>query len=337
MLTVGLSIVYIPQCYDVSCDVPMGCGEMEKVKAVETVLKEAGFTVSQRCCSRPSCFDFAARRSRTLVFVKVQSDTERVSPNDYLELKAISERMSATSLLISEKSREKPLEDDTVYSRYDVLAITQRTFENVVLRKIYPLIQAGPGGYYVEIDGEAIKHRRQKRGLSIGELADMMGISRRTLYGYERGMAKASVATAYNLICILGIPVAKPINVFKKSKGQPKNFLTTAKNTIMENKLLQRIFQKLARYNITTVKRAPFDFLINVQQEKMRIIGGVTDDKEQELDRRVNEILSVSRVVQAHPILITERHKPLNKDIACLCSEELSKIQNPEELIANFK
>lgn len=315
----------------------MTCVKLENEKSVETVLKEAGFTVSQRCCSRPSCFDFAARKNRTLVFIKMQPDIGNVSPSDPLELTVMSERVSASSLLISEKVREKPLEDDTVYSRYNVLAVTRETFENVVLRKIYPLIQAGPGGYYVEIDAEAIKRRRQELDLSIGELAQKMGTSRRTIYGYERGMAKASVSAAYHLLCILGIPVARPMNLFKEANNQPKRFITTAKRAITKNRLLQKIFRKLARCNVTVFKKAPFDFIIDVKEGKMKIIGGVANNKERELDRRVNEILSVSRVVQAHPILITEGQKPLNKDILCIHCKELSKIRDPEDLIANFK
>jgi len=309
----------------------------ENEKGVETILKEAGFTVSQRCCSRPSCFDFAARKNSTLVFIKVQPDIGNISSSDPLELTAISEHTSAASLLISEKVHEKPLEDDTIYSRYNVLAVTQKTFENIVLRRIYPLIQAGPGGYYVEIDAQAIKRKREKLGLSIGELAQMMGTSRRTLYGYERGMAKASVSAAYNLISILGIPIAKPVNPLKKSKNQTKCFLTTAKHAIIKNKILQKIFRKLAHDNVVAFKKAPFDFIITVQEEKIKIIGGVADKKERDLDRRVNEILSVSKVVQAHPILITEGQRPLSKDILCIHSEELSKIMDPEDLIVNFK
>jgi putative transcriptional regulator len=315
----------------------MTCVKVENEKSVETMLKEAGFTVSQRCCSRPSCFDFAARKNRTLVFIKIQPDIGNVSPSDPQELTVMSERVSASSLLISEKVREKPLEDDTVYSRYNILAVTRKTFENIVLRKIYPLIQAGPGGYYVEIDAEAIKRRRQELDLSIGELAQKMGTSRRTVYGYEQGMAKASVSAAYNLICILGIPVAQPMNLFKESKNQPKRFLTTAKRAITKNKLLQKIFRKLARYNVAAFKKAPFDFIIDVQEGKTKIIGGVANNKERELDQRVNEILSVSNVIQAHPILITEGQKPLNKDIPCIHCEELSKIRDLEDLIANFK
>lgn len=328
-------MVYILQCYDILCVVSMTWAELESVNTVEKVLKEAGFSVSQRCCSRPSCFDFAARKNKNLVFIKVQPDIGNISSHDSLELKVISECVSATSIFISEKTREKALEDDTVYSRYNVFALTLKTFENIVLRKTYPLIQAGPGGYYVEIDGEAIKRRRQELGLSIGAIAEMMGMSRRTLYGYEQGMAKASVSAAYNLICILGIPVAKPINVFGRQKNQRKHFLTAAKRIIVKNKVLQKIFRELSRYNIMAapIKKAPFDFIINVPEEKMKIICGVADNKEQELNRRIDEILSVSNVVQAHPILITDGQKQLDKEISCISSKKLSKIESPRDLL----
>jgi len=67
----------------------------------------------------------------------------------------------------------------------------------------------------------------------------------------------------------------------------------------------------------------------------MMIICGVADNKERELDRRVDEILSVSRIVQAHPILITDGQKLPNKDIVCIYKEELSKMKTPEDLILN--
>jgi putative transcriptional regulator len=311
----------------------MICRETEKVKAAEAVLKEGGFTVSQICCSRPSCFDIAARKDEALILVKVQQDIGCVSPYDSLELRIIAEQISAASLFISEKTRDKPLEDDTVYSRYNVLAVTPKTFENIVLRDIHPLVQAGPGGYYVEIDGEAIKKRRQELGLSVGEVAEKVGISRRTLYGYERGMAKASVTAAYNLLCALGVPVAKPVNIFETSKSRRKPFAARARQVFTRNKLLQRIFKKLVGYNIVAVRKAPFDFVVTVPEENVKIIGGVMDGQERMLKRRVEEILSLSEVVKAHPVLVTDGHKPkLDKDIPCVDKEELFKIKGPEDL-----
>jgi putative transcriptional regulator len=332
-----MGIVYIQLLIDLSCDVLMISREreIEETRAAEAVLREAGFSVSQICCSRPSCFDFAARKNRTLVLVKVESDVDDLSSGDSMELKILSDCLSAASLLVSEKTRERPLEDDTVYSRYNISAVTLRTFENIVIRNTHPLIQAGPGGYYVEIDGGAMRRRRQELGLSIGDIAKMIGISRRTLYGYERGMAKASVAVAYNLEWILGIPVARSVNVLEKSGGHSRCFLTKAKRVIAGYRLLQKFLGKFARYNIRTVKKAPFDFVITVPDEKMRIIGGVAGEKERELGRRVDEILSVSKIVQAHPILITEEKKLIDKDITCIHREELSKIKTPEDLVAN--
>ena len=315
----------------------MTYGEREKIVSADAVLKEAGFTISDACCSRPSCFDFAARKNSIVIFIKSQPDVGNLSPSDCRELRIISESVSGASLLIADRAREKPLEDDTVYTRYDVVAVTPRTFENIAIHKTEPLIQAGPGGYYVEVDGEALKRKRQERGLSIGDMAKMVGLSRRTLYGYERGMAKASVTAAYNLIAALGIPVAKPLNVFEKQRLERKCFLTKARDMLTRNRLLQKAFGRLSRWNITTVRRAPFDFVVSVPEEEMRIIGGVAGNNERELDRRINEILSVSRVVQAHAVLITEGQKLSNEEIFCISSEELDRIRNPEDLIANIK
>jgi len=322
---------------DLLCEISMIYGGGDGVEAAVALLREAGFAVSQTCWSRPSCFDFAARKSENLIFIKVQPDVDGLSQSDSTELRSISRSVSAASLLISKNTREKPLEDDTVYSRYSVLAITPRTFENVVFSRTYPLIQAGPGGYYVDIDGAAIRRRRQQLGLSVGKMAEMVGTSRRTLYGYERGMAKASVTAAYNLICTLGIPIARSVDVFEKPAKQHECLLlATAKRVVAKHKLLMKIFRKLDYYSIITVRKAPFDFVISVPEDKMKIIGGVADSNELHLNRRVDEILSVSRVVQAHPIFITDGQRLSNKDIACIQSDELLEMKSPEDLIGNL-
>lgn len=314
----------------------MAFGEND-VRVVESLLEEAGFAVSQVCHSRPSCFDFAARKGENVILVKVQRDIDNLSPSDSAELEGISGSISATSLMISRSTRQKPLEDDTVYSRYSISVITPKTFENVVFHKTQPLIQAGPGGYYVKIDGAAIRQRRQQLGHSVGKMAEMIGMSRRTLYGYEREMTKASVAATYKLICTLGIPVAKSVDIFERSaKGHKCPFLTTARRVIARNRLLRGILTKFDHYSIIMVKKAPFDFVVKLPEDKMTIIGGVTNGEEPRLDGRIDEILSVSRVVQAHPILVTDSQKPSNKDIACIRSKELSEMKDPKDLIGRI-
>lgn len=318
------------------CDSSMAYGKGESIEVAEATLKEAGFTVSQVCCSRPSCFDFAARKNHDLVFIKVHPDIDSLSSHDSEELGAITESVLAAPLLISQNVRDKPLEDDTVYSRYNIYAITQKTFKNIMLQKIAPLIQAGPGGYYVEIDCEIVRQRRQELGLSVGELAKMVGISRRTLYGYERGMGKASVAAAYNLIYTLGVPVAKPVNVLEKTDKRHKCYiLATARRVIARNKLINRLFRRFSAHSMTMVNKAPFDFIVAFPEQRARIIGGVATKDEPELDQRIEEILSISRLIEAHPILINDGPKQTGRDILCLGSEEIARIKHPADLFPN--
>jgi putative transcriptional regulator len=308
--------------------------EMENAVHLGVALKEADFQISQMCCSRPSCFDFAARKDDTTILVKINSDVDAYSAQNARELKVIAGRVSAASLVISQQAHGKPLEDDTVYSRNGIFVVTGKTVCNIALQTANPLIYASPGGYSVEVDKELVERRRKELGLSIGKLATMIGVSRRTLYGYERGMAKASVKSAYKLAETLGVPVAKPINVFQRTRKQRQCLLLKTRQAITGKVLLQKVFRKFAFCDISPVCRAPFDFIMNVPGGVGVIVGGVAVSGERNLDKRMDEIVSVCRVLQAHPVLITEKPRFFGENLSCVCLEELSSMRSPEDLVA---
>jgi len=311
--------------------------QTEMLNAAESVLKTAGFQVSEKCSSRPSCFCLAARKGAQLTLLKVQPDLGNISQKDASELKRISSCFLGTSLFVSDKTREKPLEDDTVYTRYNVYAVTPKTLEDVVCHRMFPLMEAGPGGCFVQLDGDAVRNRRQKLGLSVGKLAEQLGISRRTLYGYERGMGKASVSAAYKLEWILGIPVVKPIDIFQTVPSD-NSFFAAAKRMFVKNRFLRIVLQRLAQchFNVAPTMRAPFDFIAQSPESQLNIIGGVTCTEEKDLDHRTNEILSISEIVKAQPMFVTDEKLVPNNDIPLIRSEELSKIKQPEDLIARL-
>ena len=307
----------------------------EILDATESILEKAGFHLSQRCSSRPSCFDLAAHRQEQLAFIKVYVNIGNVSAKDALELQKISACFSAACFIIGEKTRRKPLEDDTVYCRYNIHAITAKTLEDMVLHEVNPLVEAGPGGYYIELDGNLVRKRRQELELSVGKLAEMLGISRRTLYGYERGMAKASVSTAYKLEWILGVPVAQFVDVFQ-STPKDADFFAVARRIIIKHRLLQTVFRKFAQFNFGPVRtgRAPFDFIAKCSEKELKIIGGVTDKKERNVDKRTEEIISIGKIINAQPVFITNGEEiPNNNDILLVHCDDLAKMRCPDELI----
>ncbi|MDH5267470.1 MAG: helix-turn-helix domain-containing protein [Candidatus Bathyarchaeota archaeon] len=307
------------------------------LNATELILKKGGFQVSERCTSRPSCFDFVTRKRKKLAFVKVHSDIGNVSPRNSCEVQAISGCFSAISLFISDKTREKPLEDDTVYSRCNIHTITLKTLEDIVSREIHPLVEAGPGGCYVRVNGNAIRKKRLELGLSVGKLAEMMGVSRRTLYGYEKGMAKASVSAAFGLEWILGIPVAQCIDVFE-SAPRDTGFFATAKRIIVKHGFLQAVLKKLAQvdFDVAPTKRAPFDFIARYPGDPLNIVGGVSHKTERNVDQRAEEIVSFSKIVNAQPVFITDGKQVPNNGISLIHRKDLEAIKHPEEFIAQL-
>jgi putative transcriptional regulator len=308
----------------------------EILGATERVLEKAGFRLSQRCCSRPCCYDIAAQGEKKLIFLRIQANIGNTCFNDAAELQKISGCFSAIPLIVGEKTRRKPLEDDTVYTRYDVCAITAQTLEDLLLRGVYPFVEAGPGGYYIKLDGTLIRKRRQELGLSVGKLAEMVGISRRTLYGYENEMAKASVPAAYKLEWILGAPVVQSTDVFQGPERVC--FLAKARRIIAKYRLLKEVLRKLAQFDfkVTSTGRAPFDFIARCPEKGLKIIGGVAYAGERNLDQRIREVKSLGEVVGAHAVFISYGERSQDENVPLIRYKVLTKMKRPEELLAQL-
>jgi putative transcriptional regulator len=302
----------------------------------ESLFEKAGFHLSQRCCARPSCFDFAARRERQLAFVKVHPNIGNIYEKDANGLATLGNFFSGASILICENTRKRPLEDDTVYSRYKVGALTLKTLEDALLSKMGPLIEAGPGGYYVRLDGEKIRRKRLEKGLSIGKMAEITGVSRRTLYGYEKEMAKASVSTAYKLEWVLGVPVIKPIDIFQYPETS-EGLLATARRIISESRFLQFVIRKLLQFNFAVfqIKRAPFDFIAKAPEIPTSLVGAVSHEKEKNFEIRTEEIVSISKIVEAQPILVSDGQR-ISPNIPLINREDFEQMKCCEDLMAKL-
>ncbi|TET56563.1 helix-turn-helix domain-containing protein [Candidatus Bathyarchaeota archaeon] len=304
---------------------------------VESLFEDAGFHLSRRCCTKPHCFDFVARREDNLLFTKVQTNIGNIYEKDAYGLTTLSDAFHATSLFICEKTRNKPIEDDTLYMRYGVRAITLRTLEDALFQGFGPLIEAGPGGYYVKLDGEAMRKERLENGLSMGKVAEVLGVSRRTLYGYERGLAKASVLTSYKLASILGIPVVEPLDLFQPI-AKTEGFLATARRIISESRFLRFIIEKLRQFNFTVfqLRRAPFDFVARSPMNGVTLIGAIAYEEEDNFAIKTEEIVSISKVVGAQPIYLTDSDNIFVDSIPLIQREDFKKIKCCEDLMARF-
>jgi putative transcriptional regulator len=304
---------------------------------VESLFQKAEYSLSQRCCVRPSCFDFAARKEDQLVLAKAYPNIEKVQRNDSNELRTLARVFSGTPLFVCERTRDKPLEDDTKYSRYKVGAVTLGTLEDTLLSERCPIVEAGPGGYYVRLNGRAVRKRRLQKQLSVGKMAQILGVSRRTIYGYEKGMAKACVSTAYRLAWVLGMPVATPIDIFH-SPTVVESFIATARRIIGASRFLQFVTGKLLQFDFTVfyIRRAPFDFVASHPDSKISILGAVARGNEQNLEARTKEILAIGRVVDAQPMFVADNDGVSPDSVPLLHKDELEQIESSDDLMARL-
>jgi len=276
---------------------------VELLNEVENSLKKANFEFSERCNVRPSCFDIAARKGRGFLLIKVFTNLGGIPVNYANELHLISDHLVCLPLMVGMSATKKYMEDDAIYTRHGILAITPLTLLNILVRKQFPLVEAKPGGFYVQLDGEAIRKRRKELGLSLGDLAAIIGISRRTIYGYECNLARASIGIALKLESTLGIPVVCHIDLFRRrvsKAGVPYDFN-------VESKFLRKVVWKLAKlgFSISVTKKAPFDF-IAVSNEGTKIIGGAAGRNEKNVEDRIEETNSVAEVAKSQKIFIVE-------------------------------
>lgn len=313
---------------------------MERAGALqdaEAALHQAGFQVSRRCTSRASCFDFAARDEERLVFAKVLRNIREVSRGAAAAIKRISRCFLCASIFISDRNNEDSLRDDTVYSRYGVHVVTLKTFKDIVYRGHFPLVKASRGGYSVGMDGGKIGERRHELGLSIGKLAELVGISRRTLYGYERDMTRASVSSAYQLERILGVPLVQTVDILEPVSVNPgADDPPPSESPSVRNRLLRSVLSKLTQFDLEVLpmSKAPFDFAADCPREGLKIVGGVFKRKERLLRERISEILSFCRIVEARPLFLCEEGMAAPQNVALLNCDELAKMRDRDELAA---
>ena len=179
---------------------------------ITAMLSDAGFTVSDRCSTRPKSFDLAARRDQDLLLVKILGNIDAFDGPTGREMRRLGTYLRGTPIVIGLRTRDEELDPGVVYFRHGVPVLNPDTAMDLFVHGVPPLIYAAPGGLYVNIDGDVLADEREERGWSLGRLATELGVSRRTVSKYEDGM-NASVEVAAHLDELFDQDLTSPVSV----------------------------------------------------------------------------------------------------------------------------
>ncbi len=190
------------------------------IDRVRSSLERAGFFVSDVHAVRPTSFDLVARRDSLLLLIKVLKNIDALDANEAGRLKELGELFPALPLVIGRTSGPMPLETGVVYSRYDVPILAEESLHDYLLKGLPPFLFSSPGGIFARVDGARLRAIRDERQLSLGALASVAGVSRRTIQLYEDG-AGGEVEVIERLEAYLGEPIALAIDLFGTPTGRP--------------------------------------------------------------------------------------------------------------------
>lgn len=298
-----------------------------------SILGKAGFIISERCDTRPRSFDIAARRNNLLLLIKIISNIDGLNEETTKEMQFLSRHLHGYPIVIGEKTRDHSLEGGVVYFRYGIPAINISTMQDYFVEEMPPLIYAEHGGLYVNLDGFILKQERIKKNISLGALASLLGVSRRTISKYEDGEMAASVDVAIKLEEVLDRGFTVSVDIFEKLHSDDSQKQETA---VKQYSNVFSILENMG-FDVMPISQAPFDAVSqtsNRRDENSTILTGV-GDYTRTIVKKAHLMSSISEVAGTQSLLIVHgvsKTKNIEKTVL-IDDKELKKFDDKDDFI----
>ncbi|AFL96198.1 hypothetical protein CL1_2004 [Thermococcus cleftensis] len=296
------------------------------IRTVEAILRGTGYKTA-RLEFKGSCFDIVASRLFLLLFVKVATNIDTVTEEQAEDLKRLSKFFKASPLIVGLKTKNAELEEGVVYERFGIYALRPETLYDVLVENELPAIFAERGGFYVRINGQLLRRLREKHGYSVNELAQLIGVSRKSLLNYERGEQAVSLEVAIRLEELFDEPLAEPIDVLH---SRVEANLDVTPETPLEKEIFDRL--KSLGLGVVKVKKAPFNAVS--REEDFRILTGIDERKTRSTVRRAEMVAEVSKIINSDGVFILEETRTeVVGEVPLIPKESLDEVRDADELI----
>ena len=317
-----------------------------KFKLIEDVielLEEDNFRVSE-CRGIKSCFDIMAS-GKVLLLIKVLTNIEGLTCRSATELKQVADSISAVPLLIGDRMKSSRLLDGVLYVRYNIPLVSVLTMREI-LQEMMPLIYSIRGNYCVDINPEKLIQVRHKFGMSLHELANELGVSKQSVYRYERS-GRISMEIATRIIELFGDEILISRVSWDRMEVEAEmpefeGYLTDLKREVI------REFNNIGFS--TSLMNAPFDVLAKEKkweygsgkvtkkmEKEQKLVFAIVSNNTEVLKRRVSIVREISEITGGYEICVSERR--LDIDSMVMKPDELREFRDPRELmelLSNF-
>jgi len=271
---------------------------------VISIMLSAGYDISERCSMRPRSFDLVASDGRVMLVIRVVSHIDSVSEEIARDMDQIAQCLGAKPLIVGERARDADLERGAVYLRYGIYALSPATLYDYFVEDIPPLVYASPGGLYVSISGERLRVLRERYNLSLGDLAQRLGVSRRSISKYEGGMG-ATLDIVIKLEEIFDTPLIESIDLLDyhfrhEPETEPERYDAFSE--------LERMGMELH-----AMRRAPFHLLVTYREPSREQIILTAYGSAQKILKRAPILGNLSQITKTHAMCVLTDYRKKKK------------------------
>ncbi len=154
------------------------------VRNAMKILDSRGFESVQLESVR-SCFDVVARRKGTMLMLKIVENIDSIDAKTAGSVEQLNSFFGTSAFAVGNVYKGSRLQEGIAFSRHGISCISMSTMEHMIDGEQPVSAERFISAKY-RIDGPALKEERRRSGASIGELSDSTGISRDSIYRYER-------------------------------------------------------------------------------------------------------------------------------------------------------
>jgi putative transcriptional regulator len=307
-------------------------------------LRQGRFAVSDTCNIRPKSFDVVARRGEMVLLLKVLVNIDGLDADTAAEMKALSAHLGAESLVVGTKTSDHELEDGVLYLRRGVPAMSPGTAHDYFVEGVPPLVYMGSGGLYVSIDGDLLEDARDDEEMSLGAVANELGVSRRAISKYEDGM-DATLEVALRLEEMFGESLISPVEVFGEEgegEGEESEGGDKKAEEVPEDETERRVFAILrgAGFDVVPTSRAPFRALSREGEadDDETVLTG-TDARGSDIVKRARLMSSISDVARTRSVYVVEDKTARDsiEETKIVDVEEIEDVEGSEEFLSRIE
>ena len=266
------------------------------------------------------CFDIAARKDN-LMLIKSMINVDGLDHDQALSLRSISSFLSAYPFIISVKTNREFLNDEIIYSRFQLPVITPEMLSKILDEEIIPAVRSAKGKHTIAVDVNGLREKRKELQLTLEQLAEIVGISKKALYEIEKSRVNPTSETVKKLENALRINLKDSY----KMKAVEKTYLKP------KNDFQNKVSQELSRIGIdnSSVYSAPFEI---VGKENFSLITGLSKNSVK-IKKEANVVKKLSSIFSSKAVFVAKKCREQSiEGVPIVLESELPDIDSSKEL-----